>query len=415
MNTNYMLPAAAAPDTPVDEAALQTEQIEPIHFWKPPPPPDPPVEARGLLAQVYSNGSETMLQLRDQGWVHIPGAVSVDKVAEFITKFDADIAAGGFTGRFSDPSTINGPETLPYHFWGLDPTYLPFTCTAMKVRDTMRTVFETEANLEPKSCLSSFDAVMATHRGYQTQPPFNPAKPRLPIKTKKGKPAGPGHVDQYAANTATADSHQMFLALTPAGDKDMSTVLLVPCGRWTLQGMMDAARAKFPREFDPTKKNGGDDGMFFSAVVQEWLISAGIAKAIKPKMAPGDILIWSSAMPHCGGAAKPPPGVERNPRLGLIAGFCPSEMVSEEAKEKRRSIIGKKRATGQIVHRPGAHMAWPQAFRWMKAEKWPQVYKDRKQFREDVTNGKRARAYEDVDGDSEKERETKRLMRSLLG
>ena len=90
-------------------------------------------------------------------------------------------------------------------------------------------------------------------------------------------------------------------------------------------------------------------------------------------------------------------------------------MVSDAAKKKRQMITGEHQATGQQVHEPGKHMPWPQAFRWMKAEAWPSVYKDIKTVRQEVKAGKRPRIYEDVAGDTDAERETKRQFRSLLG
>mgnify|MGYP001195136175 CR=1 FL=1 len=377
--------------------------------------PDPPTPARGALATLYSNGSENMQHLRDKGYLHLKNAVSPEDVAMLRNKFDEAIAAGGFPGRFANPSSIQRPEDLPYHFWGLDPVYLPFSDAAIKARGILRAVMASELKVDAESLLSSFDAVMATHPGYQTQPAFDPARPRVPMKLKSGVPAGPGHIDQRPDNTSIADAQQCFLTLTPAQDKDMSTVVLAPCGKWTAQGMMDKAREQFPDAFKPTKKNPGDNGMMFSPDVQEWLIANGIAKAIKPKLEPGDVFIWSSAIPHCAGAAKPPRGVKRHPRLGIISGFYPASMVPDQAKEKRREIVGSHQATGQQVHEPGKHMAWPQAFRWMKSEAWPQLYKDIKETRQAVRSGKRPRIYEDHVLDSESAKETKRLFRSLLG
>ena len=377
--------------------------------------PDPPVQARGGLADLYTNGSDKLRHLRDKGYVHLKAAVSAEDVALLRDGFDEAIAAGGYPGRFADPSTIQGPGDLPPGFWGLDPVYLPFSAAAMQARIMLRAAFAAEAKVDPESLLSSFDSVMCTHPGYQTQPPFDLASPRVPIKLKEGLPAGPGHVDQRPENASMADAHQCFLALTPAEDKDMSTVILAPRGAWTAQGMMDAARAQFPKAFNPTKRNGGDNGWMFPPEVQEWLVAKGVARAIKPRMAPGDVLIWSSALPHCAGAAKPPRGVKRRARLGIIAGFYPADRVSDAAKAKRRAIVGGHHATGQQVHEPGKHMDWPQAFRWLKEEAWPQPYKDIKTVRKEVKEGKRPRLYEDVEGDTDAERATKRCFRSLLG
>ncbi len=377
--------------------------------------PGPPVEARGALRTFYSNGSDNLKQLRDKGYVHLKGAVSPEDVAMLRDAFDQAIADGGFPGRFANPTTIQGSGDLPPGFWGLDPVYLPFSTAAMKARTILRQVVAKEAGVDPESLLASFDAVMATHPKYTTRPPFNPANPRVPMAMDNDRPKGPGHIDQCPTNTATADAQQCFLTLTPAEDKDMSTIVLAPRGKWTVQGMMDKAREQFPKAFTQTMRNPGDNGMMFRPEVQEWLIARGIAKAIKPKLQPGDVFIWASAIPHCAGAATPPAGVQRQPRLGIISGFYPADMVSEAAKTKRRRIVGGHRATGQQVHEPGMHVAWPQAFRWIKKEEWPQVYNNIQTIRQDIRWGRRKRLYEDNDSDTEAEREHKRMFRSLLG
>ena len=377
--------------------------------------PDPPVEARGALKTFYSNGSDYLKQLRDKGYVHIRGAISPETVAMLTKEFDEAIADAGFPGRFANPETIQQSGDVPPGFWGLDPVYLPFSTAAMKARIILREVVAKEAGVDPESLLASFDAVMATHPRYTTRPPFNPANPRVPMTMKGDKPNGPGHIDQCPDNTSTADAQQCFLTLTPADHIDMSTIVLAPRGDWTVQGMMDKAREKFPTAFSQTMRNPGDNGMMFRPEVQEWLIARGIAKAIKPKLQPGDVFIWSSAIPHCAGAATPPPGVARRPRLGIISGFYPADMVSEAAKAKRRKIVGGHRATGQQVHEPGMHMAWPMNFRWIGKDKWPEVYLKIQKTREDIRLGKRMRLYEDEDNDTEAEREHKRMFRSLLG
>lgn len=380
------------------------------------PVPPRTSDARGLLVEFYANGSEQLHQLRDRGYVHLKGAVPQEDVARLVAGFDETLATNGYSGRFANPSTIKTPDALPDHFWGLDPVILPFCDAAMEARCLVRDALAHEAGVESNTLLASFDAVMASWPGYGTQPPFNPNEKRLPVKTKPdGKPAGPGHIDQRATNTATADSHQCFLALTPAKVHDMSTVLLVPRGSWTLQGMMDACREKFPKAFDPSLKNGGDDGMFFSADAQEWLVQKGIARAIKPDMAPGDVLVWSSAVPHCGGAAKPPAGTTRHPRLGIVVGFCPASLVPKEAKEKRRKLVGSRRATGQQVHRPNPHMSVPPSLRGKRVNDWPVPYRKIHEFREGVAEGSRAQLFQETLDESEEQRAKKRRVRSLLG
>lgn len=381
--------------------------------------PDPPPPPRGLLVELYSKGSENMHQLRDKGWVHLKGAVPPEKVAELVRGYDDHLEKGGFRGRFGKPSTIDGVGSLPEHMWGIDITYLPFSPAAWKARDAVRAVFAAEAGVDPEDCAGSIDGTMAARPDVATNPPYDKARPRLPTKTnpKTGQPSGPGHIDQWPKNSATADSQQCFLALSRARLIDLSTVLLVPRGKWTIQGMMDAARAQFPKAFQESSRQGDGDGMFFPPHVQEWLVQQGVAQAIKPDLDPGDILIWSSTLPHCAGAGKLPRGGKRNPRLGQIVGFFPADRVSKEAKAERLRLAGIEQCSGQQVHRPQPHLPWPPTIRRTTGGEanWPPLYKGIKRKREQVEAGVRPRAYVDAPDDSEDERANKRLIRSLLG
>ena len=143
----------------------------------------------------------------------------------------------------------------------------------------------------------------------------------------------------------------------------------------------------------------------------------GIAKAIKPKLDPGDLLVWSSSLPHCAGAAKlPRRGVTRHPRLGVIAGFCPANLVSKEAQEIRRNLVHAQIAMGQGILNPVAHGAKPPKLKYIPHDQpWPEPYGSLRQFQLDVLQGKRPRAYEAREEDSEHEAKMKRRVRSLVG
>ena len=385
------------------------------------PVPVRKTEARGALVDFYSKGSDNLKQLRDKGYVHIKAAIPMTEVWKLIAMFDARLNEGGFKGRFADPKSIKKLEDLPYGVWGLDNRWLAYSEAAMHARWLMRNVIAAEAGVDPETLVSSFDAVMATWPGYTNKPWFDPNDPRLPVKVDdKGKAAGPGHMDVCCDEECTARSHQCFFPMTPAEAHDMSTILLVPRGQWTLQGMIDACREKFPKAFDPTilnPKNHAREGFFFSPDVQEWLVHKGIARAIKPKLDPGDLLVWSSSLPHCAGAAKlPRKGVTRHPRLGVIAGFCPANLVSEEAQEIRRTLVHAQIAMGQGILRPEAHGAKPPKLKYIPHDQpWPEPYRSLRQSQLDVLQGKRPRAYEAREEDSEHEAKTKRRVRSLLG
>lgn len=382
------------------------------------PAPEPKIaEPRGDLAAVLASGNEDAKTLLKKGWIKIPRERTGIDPAPLVAKFDEALEKGGFSGRFRNPTTITGPKTLPLHFWGLDTTVLPFSRAAMDARLAILGAAGEMLNLPPDQLLSSFDAVMATHPDFANKPYFDPAHPRVPCSLKKedsNKPGGPGHIDQRGDNWATADSYQAFLALTPAGVSDMSTCLLVPKEPYGLQDIMDEARRALPNCFRKELKNGGDEGLHIMPCVQEHLIEKDMAKAIKPDMQPGDILIWSSGMMHCGGTGKTSRGVKRHPRLGVIAGFFPKNMVPLAALERRRKIVGRLRATGQQVHRPNPHMEWPVAMRYMNEEDWPDVYKNIKERKREL-KAENKFFYEPEEGDSDGELEHKSKVRALLG
>lgn len=376
------------------------------------------VPARGVLAKLYEGGDANARALLTQGWVKLPREQTKIDPAPLVAKFDKALVAGGFPGQFANPKTIDKAATVPKHFWGLDPTFLPFSDAAMDSRVELRRVNGEMLQMEETALASSFDGMMATHSKFSNKPYFDPAVPRVPCSVDKKdptKPGGPAHVDQAIGLADAADSFQALLALSPTGVKEMSTCLLVPIEPYTIQGILDAAREALPHCFrQELQINGGDDGYKVMPEVQEYLIKEGMAKAIKPRMEPGDVLIWSSAMVHCAGAAKTAPKEVRRPRLAVIASFHPKAMMSEAANAKRRKIVGGKKATGQKVHRPNRHMAWPAGLRYLHPDEWPPVYKALKAEREGLAGSKRSFCDAD-EADSEEQKEYKRKVRCLLG
>ena len=376
------------------------------------------VPARGVLAKLYEGGDANARALLTQGWVKLPREQTKIEPAPLVAKFDEALAAGGFAGRFANPKTIDKAGTAPMLSWGLDPTYLPYSDAAMDARLALRRVTAEMLQMEETALASSFDACIATHAKFSNKPYFDSDVPRVPCSVDKKdptKPGGPAHVDQAIGLTDAADSFQALLALSPTGPKEMSTCLLAPIEPYTIQGIMDAARQALPHCFrQELQINGGDDGYKVMPEVQEYLIKQRMARAIKPRMEPGDVLIWTSAMVHCAGAAKTAPKETRRPRLAVIASFHPKAMMSEAANTKRRKIVGGKKATGQKVHRPNPHMPWPGGLRYVHPDAWPPVYKALRAERQGLAGSKRSFCDAD-EADSEEQKDYKRKVRCLLG
>lgn len=369
--------------------------------------------AHGALAPFYQHaveeGSERARELLDNGWTVIRQAITDQEVQELITGFDQHLANAGFAGRWSLPETCQTAKNLPACMWGIDASYMPLTATAVHARILMRRAFAEKFHVAPETLMSSFDGVMMAHSKYTTRPQIDPNNPRLPIDPKK---YGPAHVDQALGREGTAESQQCYLALTAIGESEMSTAMLVPTNGWTLQGMVDALREQFSEFYTPVKRRrtpaGADEGYRFPPEQQEWLFSQNMCKVVKPDLAPGDMLIWSSAMMHCGATFKS--SKPRTARLGIISGFCPKDLVPDEAKAKLRFIVGKGFTTGQQIRFPSKHgFSFPTYLaKYQKPEEWPQAYRDLKAWRASLVS---IQLYEDARRTAEYRNE----LQSLLG
>ncbi len=377
------------------------------------------MEGYGALAPFYKR-TEHGKDMLNNGWCVLRGAVSPEKSTELLNCFDEELMRLGFSCRFSDLQSCQFAKNMPSHFWGIDACLLPLSYPAMKARVEMRNQI---ARLvlgvsKPEELISSFDGVMVTYAGYTQKPQINPLMPRLPIDPKKG--AGPGHIDQSQYREATAESFQAYLALTPIHKSDMGTCMLVPTGGHTIQSMMSELRQQFPESYTRGPKRvktigKTDEGFLFPQEHQDWLFSKGMCRLEKPDMNPGDILIWSSAIPHCGGTYKSDVKLH-HPRLGVIAGFAPQEVVPQPQIDKLREIVGLGWTTGQQVIYPSKHGgSFPGTLaKYTKPEDWPQAYKNIKAWRANLkATGKRA--YEDEPEDDELTKHKKRMFRSLLG
>jgi hypothetical protein len=372
------------------------------------------VMTSGALEPLYGHaieqGSERARELLYGGWTVIQQAITPGEVQELISGFDEHLEKGGFAGRWSEPESCQKAKNLPACMWGIDASYMPLTETAVHARVLMRRAFGKEFHIAPEQLMSSFDGVMMSHANYTTRPQMDAETPRLPIDPEK---YGPAHVDQSLLREGTAESHQCYLALTPIGASEMSTAILVPTNGWTMQGMVDALREQFSDFYNPVKKRkktpaGNEEGYRFPPEQQEWLFAQGMCKVVKPHLNPGDMIIWSSSAMHCGATFKSK--TPRRARLGVISAFCPIDLVSNDAKTKLWSIVGKGFNTGQQIRFPSKHgFSFPTYMaRSQKPENWPQAYKDLKSWRDSL---KSVLLYEDP-RQSDKYRTE---LKSLLG
>ena len=304
---------------------------------------------RGELVRYLfeSTNRDEAKRLRDKGWMVIRGKVPQSEIDLLIQQVDSELREEGFAAQFSDPKTTEMAKNFPHCFWGIDAALFFNKPSAIKARLLMREAVAWLFDMEPKRLVSSFDGVMLTHSKYTTKPAIDPANPKLPINPKTNN--GPGHVDQRKSLSASMESIQCYMGCFPHYKKDMSTCLLVPADGWTLQGMMDALHEAFPDFYAPPSKRvkAEFDGYKLPMEQRDWLVDNGVAVFHKPDLEPGDVLIWSSAIPPCGGSFKGK--LPKTARLGFISGFCPYDSVPKEALDKLRSIVGAGYSTGQQI------------------------------------------------------------------
>ena len=390
------------------------------------------IPATGALSKLYyDSGDEKMVQLAEKGWVLIPAAITTEEVSAFKVRFEAELKEWGFNPGF----VANKPMTtkdLPGHFWCIDTAILAMGPAAMELRTEMRAIIACRLKQIPETFASSFDGVMCAGQGSAgkggAHEPLDPQyRIKFPCEVKDdgATPCGPGHIDQSRFRTATAESHQAFITLTKANKKDVSTILFVPAPGWSIQGVRSILEETFPEFYKHSaslkRKATGEklgsngvyeEGAYLPPEHRDFLEANEICVCIKPILNPGDMLIWSSSLPHCGGSVDVP-GVSRGPRLGLISGFAPKAMIPDKAKKDRIKWIGEGFATGQQILYPQKHpQAIPPCARFAYDDpRLPPAYKKLRDWRKELKDHP---LHTDRHGDDEKTRTYRANIRSLL-
>ena len=371
--------------------------------------------ARGALVHHISRSplQDDAKHLLEKGYLVIKHAVPKEKTEALILQMDAELRTEGFKAQFSDPTTTEIAKNLPVHFWGIDAAVFPLKPAAVEARLLMREAVAPLFALPANRIVSSFDGVMLTHSKYSTKPEIDPDNPKLPINPKTKN--GPGHVDQRKSNSACMESIQCYMGCHTHLKKDMSTCMLVPADGWTLQGMNDALRDAFPDFYAPPCKRVKSEFEGFPLPMEQrdWLVDNGVAFFLKPDLDPGDMLIWSSTIPHCGGSYKSKH--KKTARLGFISAFCPYDVVPENSLKKLRSIVGAGFATGQQIVNVTKHgLSFPTVLaRFTKPDDWHPAYHRLKNSRE-LLKSTGIPMYAKIEEEKE-EPEWKSGMRSLLG
>ena len=391
--------------------------------------------SRGALFELYTNSEcPELVQLRDKGWCVIRSGLSSEAVGQFVNEVDNALETDGFPARFGRP--MDRPmmaKDLPQtSFWSIDTIFYPLSPWAIALRHAIRDAFACRAGVDPTSLASSFDGVMmkdgkysGQHRRPLSQHEVDNHLIPCGFDPKKGVPNGPTHCDQNRYRRKACESHQIFCPLKVG---DLSTIMLVPDAGWTLQGVIDTLTEKFPEHYNPDykpaaagkrKRASGDDdphdeGYFFPVEHRDYLLKLKAVKMIKPQLDPGDLLIWSSALPHCNGLYPNAPNpTERSPRLGIITAFAPKALMSDAARETFARVVGRGYATGQQVLYPSKHGSCEaRIWRYTKQEDVPRAYHNHRAWRASLVDHP---LWESRDSDTPETAEMRSKLRCLLG
>lgn len=395
------------------------------------------VRAHGALASYYQQSQDPNIhQLDTKGWCVIKRALTPTEVTTHLEMFDKELESLQLKARFANhmASTDSYPSSEhPGSFWSFDTCLLPLQPTAVSIRMLMRRAFANALGCHANELASSFDGVACVPSRFAGK-----AGP-LPIDSNgivsempclvgdDGTPKGPTHIDQSRFRDATSESHQCYCALTKADLEDFSTILYVPNDDWTLQGVRNLLKTQFPEFYDAShpsnssnsykRKRGnttlgalGDEGHIIPKAHCDFLKAHGVCKVVKPVLAPGDMLVWSSFLFHCGACVKS--STPRGPRLGVISAFAPKSIISENATHVRTKCVGEGFATGQQLLYPSKHKFTVPHCARVTVERLPPPYQWLRQWRQNL---KKLRLYVDRQDDSEEMKKYRASIRDLLG
>ena len=380
----------------------------------------------GALESLYTNsGNSQLLKLRDKGWCILPCALDQATIHSFVARVDADLERDGFKARFgiNMPGGMKARDLPQCSFWSIDTVMYALSNWAVDLRVVVRDAFASAAGVNATTLASSFDGVMmkdGQYAGPHTKPLTEQEVASNLIPCNVGddhRPKGPTHCDQNRFRRKSCESHQIFCPLVVG---ELSTLLLSPRDPWTLQGIIDVLTEQFPSDYKkPTvgpvsRGEMRSEGYQFDPSHRDYLLSINAVELVKPTLNPGDLLVWSSAIPHCSGVyANTTPRIQRSPRLGIITAFAPKELVSEQARELRKKVVGGGFCTGQQIRYPSKHGQSEAQYVWRQPiEKVPQVYKKHREWRKRL---RETPLWADREDDAPEDKRMRASLRCLLG
>ena len=299
--------------------------------------------ARGRLVEHLDKTRPEVQQLFLKGYCIVRGVLSPEQVLAARNHIWDDSESLGTGIDRNNPATWSTKDAWPtsahglvqHGGWGL---YRGVCAVRNMTEDAWKSLFKGE---QP---IASWDAMAICPPKFQ----HNIAN----TWRDKDVPEVPSwlHFDQANSNPELLNYVQGMLALYPAGQAEMSTILIAPRKGESAQSLRDRYIAAFPT--DPTNKKHMDaekrSWMQFSAEQKRWFVRN--ANVRKPRLEAGDMLLWASGVAHASGPDELPPGqTERGLRVSLMISCVPRCLVGKEEILFRQELLQKGRTSGHRV------------------------------------------------------------------
>jgi len=149
------------------------------------------------------------------------------------------------------------------------------------------------------------------------------------------------HRDQTFENTCAIDSIQGCFALTTIGEAEYSTVVMEPIDI-TPQELCDLFYETF--KSSERKKTHDPEWCVFTEEERAWLSQK--CKRVKTVLKAGQMVLWLSSTPHCGGCDElPPTQLKYNTRIATYVAMVPKASVCANELAARKKLFKAKKLT----------------------------------------------------------------------
>ena len=333
------------------------------------------IAPRGRLAKLLHPAHPATESLLKYGYA-VVRVCSRERAAQLFDEVMKDLEALGTGIDPSNPSTWTNarwPQTTHGLLQNQGAGLWRGTCLARL--ETLKFWQELYGGQE---VISSFDAISvcrvdSQERCYKTE---------LANQAKLGEAqllASWVHTDQAKAKSQCLHHIQGALALTPLGEAEQRTQLVVPKEDETMQSLRDRLLEAFPPKA-PKKGATPERSEWDKATDEErkWLIANG--RVVAPVLDAGQMILWDSGVPHA--SIPGPANGPRKPRVSTFVSALPISLIDAEDLALRKEMLERGFTSGHRVTTKGTNkpylMCKFEQTAWPRGNVLPDFKMDRK-------------------------------------